>query len=182
MIIKKEIPATESKKSRKGIYVINDNFLNFYFHFIKPYESQIDRGLYSQVYNHFNEIFYYQFQGRAFEKICRQLFISEIKNNKIDWAPFTLGSYFNRNHSIEIDIVSIDNETNKLFLGECKFFKTKLVDINIYNKLVEKSKIFTEYEKVYGLFSVTGFSDEVLNLAKYNKNILLFNEYRIINR
>ncbi len=182
LIIKKELPATENKKSRKGIYLINDKFLNFYFHFIKPFESQIERGLFDSAYKHFNDTFYFQFQGKVFESVCRELFITEIKNKKFEWNIDTLGSYFNRDHSIEIDVVSLDKINNKLFLGECKFFNKKTVDISTFNNLVEKSKIFKIEKITYGLFSVTGFTKEVLDLAKNNDNLLLFNEYSYIQK
>lgn len=181
LIIKKELPVTEGRNSRKGIYLINDIFLNFYFKFIKPYISQIERGLFDSVYNHFEKTFYFQFQGKIFEDICKQLFINEIKNKKINWTANTLGSYFNRDHSLEIDVVSLDKDKNSLFLGECKFFDKNPIDINIYKKLVEKSKIFNDYNLVFGLFSVTGFSKEVLDLAKKEKNLLLFNEFNLLS-
>jgi len=45
-LIEKEVPITEShpEKSRKGIYRIKDQFVNFWFQFVLPYRREIEIG------------------------------------------------------------------------------------------------------------------------------------------
>lgn len=66
---------------------------------------------------------------------------------------------------------------NKLFLGECKFFRSKPVDMRIYHHLKEKAKLLNEINIIYGLFSVTGFSPEILELSKSCHHLILFNKF-----
>ncbi|MCG8500230.1 MAG: DUF234 domain-containing protein [Firmicutes bacterium] len=64
----------------------------------------------------------------------------------------------------EIDILAVDNE-NAIF-GECKW-RNELVGVDIYNELLEKSKILKQYtNKYYFLFSKSGFTTELKEKAK----------------
>jgi len=183
LLIKKNIPLIlkGDSKSNKFLYSIDNNFLNFYFNFMYPYLSELDRGLKKNALEHFDTVFEYQYQGMVFESICQQLFEDAVSSGQFEWTISTLGGYWNNSNSIEIDVVSKDNETNKVFLGECKFFKTKPVDMRIYHKLKEKAKFLNEKDIIYGLFSVTGFSDDIMRLAKSSDHLILFEKYEMLD-
>ena len=76
---------------------------------------------------------------------------------------------------IEIDIVGL-GENNKIVFGECKYSK-KLIGLNILNELKEKSKKVIwnndKREEYYILFSKSGFSEDLIELAKKESNIVL---------
>ena len=75
----------------------------------------------------------------------------------------------------EIDIVAL-GEDNKIVFGECKYSK-KQVGLNILNELKEKSKKVIwnndKREEYYILFSKSGFSQDLIELAKKKNNIIL---------
>ena len=76
---------------------------------------------------------------------------------------------------IEIDIVGL-GENNKIVFGECKYSK-KSIGLNILNELKEKSKKVIwnndKREEYYILFSKSGFSEDLIELAKNTNNIIL---------
>lgn len=183
LLIKKNISLVlkGDSKSNKFLYSIDNNFLNFYYNFMYPYLSELDRGLKKNALEHFDTVFEYQYQGMVFESICQQLFEDTVSSGQFEWTASTLGGYWNNSNSIEIDVVSKDNETYKVFLGECKFFKTKPVDMRIYHRLKEKAKFLNEKDIIYGLFSVTGFSDDIIRLAKSNNHLILFEKYEMLD-
>lgn len=68
--IEKIIPVTEFKRSKKTIYKIKENFINFWFRFIYPNRSYIEEGNYRK----FKEILDTHFEKHvsfAFEGVCR---------------------------------------------------------------------------------------------------------------
>jgi hypothetical protein len=177
--IRKELPVMKDfiNVLADEIYFLSNNTLNFYFNFIYPY---LNKGLIfnrDSALRHYEAVFDYQYQGKIFEGICKNLFISSIKSNQLCWNVSTFGSYWNEDNSIEIDIVSKDINRNMLFLGECKFFKSKPIDMRIYHHLKEKAKLINEKNIIYGLFSVTGFSPEIIALSKSCQHLILFNKY-----
>lgn len=178
-IIRKEIPVMDNFTNNltDELYFLTQNTLNFYFNFIYPY--LIEGLIFNEVaaINHYITVFNYQYQGRIFEEICKQLFIDNIKSNKLNWTSTICGSYWNEDNSIEIDIVSKDINNEKVFLGECKFFKSKPIDMRIYHHLKEKAKLLKTRNIIYGLFSVTGFSPEIITLSKSCKHLILFNQF-----
>lgn len=181
-IIRKEVPLMDGSINNltDEIYLLNKNNFKFYFNFIYPYLKNTKEFNKIDALSHFIAVFNYQYQGKIFEEICKELFLVSIKSNKFDWINSSLGSYWNEDNSIEIDIISKDMSKNILFLGECKFFKSKPVDMRIYHHLKEKAKLINETNIIYGLFSITGFSKEIIKLSKNTNHLILFNKFEML--
>ena len=97
-----------------------------------------------------------------------------ILSKQIDFVPSRIGSYWNRNE--EIDLVAVDESNKRIFAAECKYYKdNKPLDVNVYAKLQEKCQTsdFAGYDIIYGLFSKSGFSDRLKEIAKGNNKLVL---------
>ena len=86
----------------------------------------------------------------------------------------------------EIDVVSVDHQNKRVFAGECKYH-AKPVDAQVYFALKEKvnnateiRKAFPGYEVIYGVFSKSGFTQRMLDIAKESADILLVNEDHLV--
>lgn len=172
-LIEKRVPITEEKpeKSRKGLYFISDNFVAFWFKFVYPYKGELEMDNTGYVVNRILENFIDNHVSYVFEDISKQWLSRLSKKLKITFNK--VGSYWDSN--TEIDVVAIDKENNKVFLGECKYYKKPVTD-NVYYKLVEKSSNiheFDKYNKAYVIFSVSGFDDRLLELNKMTENLVL---------
>ena len=75
------------------------------------------------------------------------------------------------------DIGGCDNE-KKFIIGECKF-RTELFDSSELKKLKEKMEL--QGEVYYYLFSLSGFTDTVIETAKIEKNLFLVDIKQIMN-
>ena len=88
-----------------------------------------------------------------------------------------LGSYWDSN--TEIDIVALDLEDKNLILGECKYWKDP-VGISVLRSLEKKSDAVAwekDRRKVwYVLFSLNGFTDELLAEASFRGDLVLCTE------
>jgi len=74
----------------------------------------------------------------------------------------------------EIDIVAFDKSSDNYILGECKFRNSEM-DVEIIAQLTEKSSIAKKDATInYMLFSKSGFTQKLIDLAKNNNNLKLF--------
>lgn len=184
--IEKRIPVTEKnpEKTRKGLYFISDNFIRFWFHYVYPYKGELELDNVQIVLDEINKDFKEKFVAFAYEDICKEIFQNLCKKGSIDFVPSRIGSYWlnDFNNDTEIDVMAIDNQNKRIFVGECKYHN-KSVDAQVYFSLKEKvenndeiKKGFTGFELIYVLFSKSGFTNRMLDIAKENVDILLIND------
>ena len=188
--IEKRTPITEKnpEKSRKGLYFIADNFLRFWFCYVYPYKGELELDNMQIVLDEIHKDFKEKFVAFAYEDICKDIFAKLCSNNAISFVPSRIGSYWLNDYDgdTEINVMSVDHQNKQVFVGECKYH-TKPVDAPVYFTLKEKvdnaseiRKSFPKYNVIYGLFSKSGFTKRMLDIAKENPNILLIHEDHLI--
>lgn len=188
--IEKRTPITEKnpEKSRKGLYFIADNFFRFWFCYVYPYKGELELDNMQIVLDEIHKDFKEKFVAFAYEDICKDIFAKLCSNNAISFVPSRIGSYWLNDYDgdTEINVMSVDHQNKQVFAGECKYH-TKPVDAPVYFTLKEKvdnaaeiRKSFPKYNVIYGLFSKSGFTKRMLDIAKENPNILLIHEDRLI--
>lgn len=188
--IEKRTPITEKnpEKSRKGLYFIADNFLRFWFCYVYPYKGELELDNMQIVLDEIHKDFKEKFVAFAYEDICKDIFAKLCSNNAISFVPSRIGSYWLNDYDgdTEINVMSVDHQNKQVFAGECKYH-TKPVDAPVYFALKEKvdnaaeiRKSFSKYNIIYGLFSKSGFTKRMLDIAKENPNILLIHEDHLL--
>jgi hypothetical protein len=160
-IIERQVPITESFKSRKGIYRIKDN----YFRFIFPYIEHIEMGEIDYVLNVIKTNFQ-RYSGQTFE----QIMINHLKENRdLNPIQFTrIGSWWDK--GTEIYIVAFNEETGDILFGEIKY-TTRKVGVKTLIELEKKAtkvKCGTGRREHYMIISKSGFDDNILD-----KNVTL---------
>jgi len=113
-IIKKEYPVTERKEKIKSArYVFTDNYFRFWFRFIYPNRTLIEKGEARAV----EEIIkkdYNSYLGIVFEKVSEE-FLWKVKPIK----PTKLGRWWHKDK--EIDVVALNEQTRDILFAECKW-------------------------------------------------------------
>lgn len=184
--IEKRTPITEKnpEKSRKGLYFISDNFFRFWFYYVYPYRGELELDNMQIVLDEMNKDFKGRFVVFAYEDICKNILQQLCKNGLISFVPSRIGSYWLNDFDgdTEIDVMSVDHQNKMVFAGECKYY-AKPVDATVYFALKEKvddskeiRKSFPNYKIIYGVFSKSGFTQRMLDIASENKEIFLINE------
>ncbi|MEM7533527.1 MAG: ATP-binding protein [Chloroflexota bacterium] len=178
-LIERIVPITEDnpEKSKQGIYRLLDSYLRFWFRYVYPNRSALERNNTTRVQRLVAQTID-QFTGQPFELICQEY----IRRHYIDDVDVTdpnaevydkVGHWWNRNH--EIDLVAIGEEA--ILFGECKW-STKAVGTNILDDLKQKSHVALRSIKNppkrvnYVLFSRSGFTENLQAVAK-SENIQL---------
>lgn len=171
-IVKKETPYGE-KSSRKTIYSIEDNMFRFWYRFVPENTSIISRGATDLAYNRIApEIPAYM--GGVFEDICKQYLWKLLLEGKCAVNFSDIGRWWGTNPKTraqdEIDIMGTDKDT--ALFAECKWTNA-LVDLNVLETLVERSKLFNYKQKHFYLFAKTGFTKGCIAKAEEMGNLTL---------
>lgn len=172
-LIKKEVSVTEDLyKSKKGIYYISNNFLRFYFSFVYPNVSLIEKGAQGAFFEKIKSEFT-TFMAKIYEETAVQF----IEKQQI--FP-QIGRWWDNN--TEIDVVGLNEEKNLILFGEVKW-SSQPVGFEVLNALVEKSKKVVwgkpGRREQFALVSKSGFTPKLKNLAK-EQNIWLFEKDKFI--
>ncbi|MCH5262512.1 MAG: ATP-binding protein [Lachnospiraceae bacterium] len=153
---------------QKGIYRISHPFVDFYYTYMYPYLSDLQRLSVGEFYNRYVMLDFRRYVSGYFKKICRQHLTKLNKRNKLPILPDVVGEWVGKDGAL--DIIAQDEEGHTL-IGLCSWEKPLAYED--YEELLayaKRSKIGTDY--VY-MFTAYRF-DERLNLeAKMKPNLKL---------
>ncbi len=181
-LVEREVPVTEDKpeKSRRGLYKISDNFFVFWFQYIFPYKSYLEMDNYNYVLEKmFSGTKYNDHTNSSFKTIVAQVYERVAAELLINWqkklfAFEKVGRYWDSNR--EIDIIGFSTSEKKIIFGECKWSE-KPVGTNIYEELKQKAEKVEwnkdDRKEYYILFSKSGFTADMINVAKKDKIYLV---------
>ena len=173
-LVKKEVPYGENEKSRKTLYRIGDSMFTFWYRFVAPNRSSIERGLGEALFQEKVASQIDDFMGEVFEKICIEyMFQPKIMEN----APFFYGNISRwwgnnpqKKKQEEIDLVTIEGDS--ILLGECKW-TNKEIELTVLTTLLERGSLFPHPHKWYYLFGKSDFSKSLKEVAAGDEHIRL---------
>lgn len=147
--IRRELPVTETPRSKKGLYFINDLFFNFWFRIVRKNFDVIEKDIELALENVKKE-----FNGHVsfvFEDVCKQ-FLWDAKQLNFEKS----GRWWHKDR--EIDIVALNEKTREILLCECKW--QSAVDAGrVVEKLAEKAENVewrnTDRDESYAVFAKT---------------------------
>ena len=185
--VEKQLPVTEknAEKSRKGLYFISDNFMRFWFKYVYPFRGELELDNMEIVFEELDKDFISNFTAFAYEDVCKDIFAQLCAAKQIPFTPSKIGSYWHndvQNQDTQIDVMAVDNSHKTVFAGECKYHN-KEVGADVYFSLKSKvegsaalKKAFAEHKFIYGIFSKSGFTKRLLDVASQNEELFLINE------
>ena len=173
-LVERLVPVTETQpqKSRRGIYRLKDPYLRFWFRYVHPNRSQLERGggkiiLENQIWPEIDH-----FSSLTFEEVCQQFFWQTGLSGKLPFIPTKIGNWWNANE--EVDLVVMGE--GQAILVECKS-TSKPVGIDILAELERKAKIIQpelENRQIhFALCSRSSFTTQLVERAKQRQDMLL---------
>lgn len=174
-LVERLVPVTETQpqKSRRGIHRLKDYYLRFWFRYVHPNRSQLERGgalpiLENQVLPEIDH-----FVSLTFEEVCQQFFWQSGLSGKLSFIPTNIGNWWNAHE--EIDLVVLGDWD--AILVECKWAR-KLVGIDILAELERKAllvKAVLEDRRIcFALCSRSGFTSHLIEDANRRQDLTLF--------
>jgi AAA+ ATPase superfamily predicted ATPase len=173
-LVERIVPATETQpqKSRRGVYRLKDHYLRFWFRYVHPNRSQLERGgaqiiLENKVLPEIDH-----FSSLTFEEVCQQFFWQSGLSGKLPFVPTNIGNWWNANK--EVDLVVLGE--NDAILVECKW-TSKPVGIDILVDLERKAQLVKpelgDRQIRFALCSRSGFTSQLIEDAKRLQDVTL---------
>lgn len=134
-IIERRIPVTEKnpESSKKGIYLLKDNYFKFWFRFIFENNEYIEQDRQEKLIEDKIKPLLNNFVGFAYEEIALEYLKTDPQ-----FSDYIFGRWWDKEE--EIDILGLDNSRNGIIFGEVKWRDLSEKDARqVLNRLVEKS-------------------------------------------
>lgn len=155
--------------TKKGIYRIRDNYVNFWFHFIYPHLSDLYMMGVEEFYDSYIAPGLDAYMGRYFAEVCMEYLGLLGVVGKLPLKVTKMGTWIGKEGTI--DIIT-QNEVRQNMVGLCNWEKPELT-MEMCQELfsnMKKAKIKAEY---YFLFSAKGFAADVAAMAESDKSFIL---------
>lgn len=155
--------------AKKGIYRINNNYINFWFHFIYPNLSDLYILSPEMFYDKYIKDQLGDYLQRYFVNVCKEYL--ELLN-KVGQTPIKIekmGTWLGKNGTI--DIIGQDSARNNV-VGICNW-KNEMLTKADYEKLLDSMKQARISANTIYMFSAKSFDKELVELSKTNPQIVL---------
>jgi uncharacterized protein len=174
--VERRVPATvrRPEQSKQGRYVITDPYLRFYFRFLAPNLSAIERGRTRQTISLLSDHLPDFIGTHTFEELCREWIDARAELDNFPFLPERVGSYWSK--EAQVDVVAINWRTKDILLGECKWEQAD-VGRQVIQTLFDKTeKVLPKsrtWQVHYAFFSRHGFTEPAQELAQSKQALLI---------
>jgi AAA+ ATPase superfamily predicted ATPase len=181
-LVERSVPVTETQphKSRMGLYRLKDHYLRFWFRYVHPNRSQLERGAARMILETLVLPQMDAFASLAFEEVCQQFLWQSGLSGGLPFIPTHIGNWWNANQEIDLIVLGEENA----ILVECKWANKPVgTDIlaNLENKTpLVKSDLGARMVR-YALCSRSGFTPQMIRDARQRKDVLLFDLPAIVS-
>ncbi len=170
-MIERMEPVLSERHGRRGRYYVSDPFLRFYYRFIVPNRTAIQRGLLGRTVQTITDDLRGFIGTYVFESLCRDWVLIRAEQNQFDWLPEEYGAYWRhtKKSSVQLDVVAASQRAKRLIIGEAKWTNDP-IPRHILTDLIERSQRMPQvaegWKVDYILFSRAGFTDATKVAAK----------------
>jgi uncharacterized protein len=171
-LIERRQPVLAPPQGRKGRYYIRDPFLRFYYRFVIPNLSSIQRGEQDAILEAARSDLRAFIGTYIFEELCREWLWAEGALGGLGFMPQQVGAFWAqaRGQSVQLDVVAAQPREKRLFIGEAKWGEGQ-IGRNVLTDLVTRSQRMPQvsepgWKVQYGLFSRAGFTAATVAAAR----------------
>ena len=145
-IVKKLKPIDAKPNAKLQKYYLVDNFLQFWFRFISRNREAVEIQNFAFIKTLIKR-FYDSYKGRLLEKFFKEILALTGNYNRI-------GSYWEKGHQNEIDIVAFNDLDKIVLLSEVKFNKHKNSQKRLEHRAINLVSKYPDYNVQYKLLSL----------------------------
>ena len=173
--VRRELPVTipphKRQTSRASRYILADNYLRFYFRFVRTNLDLIAQELYDELEERIAEHLRAFVGMTTFEELCREWVLVQARHRNLPFSVEQVGSHWDS--KVQVDVAAISWREKALLLGETKWQEAQVSRRIIRELVVEKMpKVLNalpdagkEWRIYYAFFSRAGFTEAARTLA-----------------
>lgn len=169
-MIRRLEPVLSEPGNRRGRYFISDPFLRFYYRFIVPHRSAIQRGGMARTLQTIREDLRAFIGTYVWEQLCQDYCLIRAEQGQLGWLPEEIGSFWmrHRGNAVQLDVVAASRRAKRLLIGEAKWGDDP-IGRSILTDLFERSQRMPQvadgWQTEYAVFARGGFSPAAQALA-----------------
>ncbi|WP_143010217.1 ATP-binding protein [Eubacterium oxidoreducens] len=156
---------------KKGVYVIKNQLINFWFKFVYSRKSQLLQMSASEFYDKYIAEGLDKYLNLHFINICREYLLLMNYAHQLPLKLKSIGTWVGKQG--RIDIVG-QNEIREKLVAKC-YWDDRLVTHCDFKELLETSKQAKIEPKYYYLFASKDFDDKLQSLSERLSNVNLIN-------
>lgn len=181
--VRRELPMTVPPRkrttSRASRYILADNYLRFYFRFVRANLDLIAQELYDELEERIAEQLRSFVGMTTFEELCREWVLIQARKKRLPFSVEQVGSHWDS--KVQVDVVAISWRSKALLLGEAKWQETAVSRRIVQELIVKKTpKVLHAlpdngegWRVYYAFFSRSGFTEAAHALADEYEAILV---------
>lgn len=188
-----DVKFKEKANTSRGTYRLTDNFFRFWYTFGFANFSQLEDGDVDGVYQYVVEPSLHEFASFIFEDVCREFVKEQQKRNALPFRYSKMGRWMGKTtvrdeHSekglrtaeTEIDLLAIDRDAKSYLVGECKFKKQPFRYFEYLDTVAKLTPLKEKTTFHYALFSGSGFDEKIIEVAKRDETLKLYDLDHIV--
>ncbi len=170
-MVERRNPVLAGAGTRRGRHHVRDPFLRFYYRFILPHRTAIERGELARVTETIVSDLRAYIGTYVFEELCREWVSYEADRGHLGFLPEEVGSFWarQRGQSVQLDVVAASRRSRRLLIGEAKWGDRPLPR-EVLTDLVKRSQRMPQvaegWQTQYVLFARAGFTDATRDAAR----------------
>ncbi|MBM4458106.1 MAG: ATP-binding protein [Chloroflexi bacterium] len=165
------VPPKQQATSRLSRYVLADNYLRFYFRFVRPNLALLAQGLFDEVWERIAGQLRAFIGMTAFEELCRAWVLTQARAGRLPCAVEQVGAHWDS--EAQVDVAAINWREQALLLGEAKWGVDAVGREVVQELIAEKTpKVLKSLPNAgegwtihYVFFARSGFTDAAQTLA-----------------
>ena len=161
-VVERQTPLKPGPRSRqqRGLYFISDPYLRFYFRFIVPYQSDLQRGEVERVWGAIEGQLPAFVGSTVFEELCRAWVQVQGARGNLPFRPTEVGSYWDQH--TQVDVVALNASEQAVLMGEARY-TSRAVGSDVLAGLGDKAARLTPpgWQIHLALFSRSGFTEDL---------------------
>ncbi len=138
-LVRRVVPLFSPRRSRRGIYEIADNYFDFWFAFISPFQAEIEANIVEPALENFRSRFN-SYLGRVLERAAPGLLA-----DRLPFRPSLMGRWWRKD--LEIDLVACDRREAVAFF-EVKWSRLRREEALRTLRKLERVSEHVEHPKV----------------------------------
>lgn len=132
----REIPVTDSPKSRKSRYFVTDPYLRFYYHFLSAHKTQLAIGGQKEAFANIKGNLPAYIEENTWQELCREWLLRKSVNGELPAKVQEVGAAWSGATTVEV--VGLNRDKSQLVLGTC-LWRDKPADMGDLQELVAKT-------------------------------------------
>lgn len=155
--------------TKKGIYRINNTYLNFYYRFIFPHVSQLEVMKPEEFYDKYIAKELEDYLNQTFIKVCMEYLELSSAVHQLPIEISKMGTWIGKQGNI--DIIAQDKERNSI-VGKCSWSESSFT-YEMYEQLLENmDRAKVKATRIY-LFCARAFNQRLVSLSRTDSRIVL---------